>query len=86
MIVSDHATEFISNAIFSWANENKIDWHYIAPGKSMQNSLCESCDGRMRDVLLSEKLFLSLKHSRERLVHGRKNEAMDVRDYLMKIR
>jgi len=35
---------------------------------------------------LSETLFLSLKHSRERLVHGLKNEAMDVRDYLMKIR
>lgn len=54
MMVSDHGTEFTSNAILSWANENKIDWHYIAPGKPMQNSFCESFNGRMRDELLNE--------------------------------
>jgi transposase InsO family protein len=37
MIVSDNGTEFTSNAILSWANENKIDWHYVASGKPMQN-------------------------------------------------
>lgn len=67
MIVSDHTTEFISNAIFSWANENKIDWHYIAPGKPMQNGFCESFNGRMRDELLNETLFLGLKHAREKI-------------------
>jgi len=67
MIVSDHGTEFTSNAILSWANENKIDWHYIAPGKPMQNGFCESFNGRMRDELLNETLFLGLKHAREKI-------------------
>jgi transposase InsO family protein len=54
MIVSDHGTEFTSHAIFSWVNENKIDWHYIAPEKPMQNGFCESFNGGMRDELLNE--------------------------------
>jgi putative transposase len=54
MIVSDHGTEFTSNAILSWANENKIDWHYIAPGKPKRNGFCESFNRGMRDELLNE--------------------------------
>jgi putative transposase len=37
MIVSDNGTEFTSHAIFAWAKDHAIDWHYIAPGKPMQN-------------------------------------------------
>ena len=37
MIVSDNGTELISNAILSWQQEHDIEWHYIAPGKPMQN-------------------------------------------------
>ncbi|CAJ0855594.1 hypothetical protein AMST5_00847 [freshwater sediment metagenome] len=37
MIVSDNGTEFTSNAMLSWAQEHKIVWHFIAPGKPMQN-------------------------------------------------
>ena len=54
MIVSDHGTEFTSNTILSWTNENKIDWHHIAPGKPMQNGFCERFNGGMRDELLNE--------------------------------
>lgn len=32
MIVSDHGTEFTSNAILSWTEEQRVEWHYIAPG------------------------------------------------------
>ena len=32
MIVSDNETEFTSNAVLAWAQENKITWHFIAPG------------------------------------------------------
>jgi putative transposase len=35
MIVCDHGTEFTSNAVLSWTNEHRIEWHYIAPGKPM---------------------------------------------------
>ncbi len=30
MIVSDNGSEFTSNAILSWAGEERIEWHYIA--------------------------------------------------------
>jgi transposase InsO family protein len=60
MIVSDHGTEFTSNAILAWAKDHKVDWHYIAPGKPMQNGYIESFNGRMRDELLNESLFLDL--------------------------
>jgi putative transposase len=64
MIVSDNGTEFTSNAILSWAQDHKIFWHFIAPGRPMQNGFCESFNGRMRDELLNESLFLSLDHAR----------------------
>ena len=35
MVVSDNGTEFTSNAILNWADEAKVEWHYIAPGKPM---------------------------------------------------
>lgn len=67
MIVSDNGTEFTSNAILSWASERRIDWHYIAPGKPMQNAYVESFNGRMRDELLNESLFFGLDHARKQL-------------------
>jgi putative transposase len=59
--------EFTSHAILSWANKNKIDWHYIAQEKPMQNGFCESFNGGMRDELFNETLFLGLKHAREKI-------------------
>jgi len=53
MIISDHGTEFTSNAMLGWASEHRIAWHFIAPGKPMQNGICESFNGRMRDELLT---------------------------------
>lgn len=41
-----------------------MEWHYIASGKPMQNGYAESFNGRMRDGLLNETLFLSLDHAR----------------------
>jgi putative transposase len=64
IIVSDHGTKFTSNAVLSWTNEHRIAWHYIAPGKPMQNGFCESFNGRMRDELLNETLFFGLDHAR----------------------
>src|SRR6266540_4784683 len=45
MIVSDHGTEFTSNAVLSWAEDHRVEWHYIAPGKPMQNGHIESFNG-----------------------------------------
>jgi transposase InsO family protein len=65
MIVSDNGTEFTSNAILGWQQERGIEWHYIAPGKPMQNGYIESFNGRMRDELLNESLFLDLDQARQ---------------------
>ena len=64
MIVSDHGTEFTSNAILVWSKDHRVEWHYIAPGKPMQNGYVESFNGRMRDELLNETLFLGIGYAR----------------------
>jgi transposase InsO family protein len=69
MIVSDNGTEFTSNAMFAWAQDNRVVWHFIAPGKPMQNGFCESFNGRMRDELLNESLFLDLDHARTKITN-----------------
>src|ERR1700761_6059089 len=67
MIVSDNGTEFTSTAILAWAEDHRVAWHYIAPGKPTQNGFVESFNGRMRDELLNETLFFSLDHARQKL-------------------
>ena len=69
MIVSDNGTEFTSNAMLAWAQDNRVVWHFIAPGKPMQNGFCESFNGRMRDELLNESLFLGLDHARTKITN-----------------
>ena len=64
MIVSDNGTEFTANAILTWSKDHEVEWHYIAPGKPMQNGFVESFNGRMRDELLNETLFHGLDHAR----------------------
>ncbi len=64
MIVSDNGTELTSNAILAWSKDQKVEWHYIAPGRPMQNGYIESFNGRMRDELFNESLFFGLDHAR----------------------
>jgi putative transposase len=65
MIVSDNGTEFTSNAILAWQQEREVEWHYIAPGKPMQNGFVESFNGRLRDECLNEHLFHNLNEARQ---------------------
>jgi putative transposase len=71
MVISDNGTELTSTAILQWQQETGIDWHYIAPGKPMQNGFIESFNGRLRDELLNETMFRSLAHAREVLSEWR---------------
>jgi putative transposase len=67
LCVSDNGTELTSMAILRWCQETTLEWHYIAPGKPTQNAFIESFNGRLRDELLNETLFVSLTHARSAL-------------------
>jgi len=66
-IVSDNGTEFTCNAMLAWCKETGIDWHFIAPGKPIQNAFVESFNGRMRDELLNETLFFDIDDARAKI-------------------
>ena len=59
-IVSDNGTELTSRAVLEWSNRTGIDWHYIAPGKPVQNAFVESFNGRFRDECLNEEVSAGL--------------------------
>jgi putative transposase len=47
-----------------WAKDHDVNWYYIAPSRPMQNGYIESFNGRMRDELLNESLFIDLDQAR----------------------
>jgi putative transposase len=73
MVVSDNGTELTSNAMLKWQEERKVEWHYIAPGKPMQNGFVESFNGRLRDECLNEHLFDNLRHARQLIAAWRED-------------
>ncbi len=64
MIVSDNGTELTRRAVLSWVEETGVEWHYIAPGKPVQNAFVESFNGKLRDECLNEHVFTSLSEAR----------------------
>lgn len=63
-IVSDNGTELTSRAVLQWAQDNRIEWHYITPGKPTENGYTESMNGKIRDECLNEEIFGSLAYAR----------------------
>jgi putative transposase len=43
----------------------RVAWHYIQPGKPVQNAFIESFNSRLRDECLNEHVFLTLVEARE---------------------
>jgi putative transposase len=64
VIVSDNGTELTSGAVLRWAI-GRVAWHYIQPGKPVQNAFIESFNSRLRDECLNEHLFVRLSEARE---------------------
>src|SRR5580692_5235522 len=63
-VVSDNGTELTSGAVLRWAT-GRLAWHYIEPGKPVQNAFVESFNSKLRDECLNKHLFLSLAGARE---------------------
>ena len=57
-------TELTSAAVLRWV-PGRVMWHYIEPGKPVQNAFIESFNSRLRDECLNEHLFGSLAEARE---------------------
>ncbi len=62
-VVSDNGTELTSGAVLRWAT-TRVAWHYIEPGKPVQNAFIESFNSKLRDECLNEHVFLSLAEAR----------------------
>jgi putative transposase len=63
MVVSNHGTELTSGAVLRWATK-RVAWHYIEPGKPVQNAFIESFNSKLRDECLIEHVFTSLAEAR----------------------
>jgi putative transposase len=64
VIVSDNGTELTSMAVLRWAAD-RVGWHYIQPGKPVQNAFIESFNSKLRDECLNEHVFSSLAEARQ---------------------
>jgi putative transposase len=58
-----YGTELTSVAVLRWAAA-RVVWHYIEPGKPVQNAFIESFNSRLRDECLNEHVFLTLTQAR----------------------
>jgi len=52
VIVSDHGTEFTSNAILAWAEQYRTEGHRIALGKPMQNGALKRVPAALSEVMI----------------------------------
>lgn len=72
-IRSDNGPEFISKAVEQWAYENGVEWHFIEPGKPIENAYIESFNGKFRDECLNENWFTALADARQKIEHWRQD-------------
>ena len=56
----DNGPELTAQALVDWADERRIDLHYIQPGKPDQNAFIERFNRSYRTEVLNAHLFESL--------------------------
>lgn len=64
IITCDNGPEFTSNHFDAWAYSREIKIDFIAPGKPVQNGLCESFNGSFRNECLNASWFEPLAQAR----------------------
>lgn len=77
VITCDNGPEFTSNHFDAWAFDRGIKTDFIAPGKPVQNGLCESFNGSFRNECLNASWFRSVAQARREIESWRRdyNEA-----------
>lgn len=66
-ITCDNGTEFTSQAVDLWADQNGVTLDFIRPGKPVDNAFIESFNGRLRDECLNSEIFLNLEDAKRKL-------------------
>lgn len=79
-IVLDNGPELRSQVLDQWANGHRITLRFIAPGKPVQNAVCESFNGRFRDECLNQHWFLNLDDART-IIEGWRQDYNQVRPH-----
>lgn len=76
-ITCDNGPEFRSVALDAWAYEHHVTLAFIEPGKPVQNAVCESFNGRMRDECLNSHWWRTIAEARQGIEEFRRdyNEA-----------
>lgn len=66
-LVMDNGPEFRGRALDEWAWGQRVELHFIDPGKPVQNAYIESFNGKFRDECLNANYFLDLGDAREKI-------------------
>ena len=63
-IRSDNGPEFVAEAVRRWLARADVGTLFVAKGSPWENGYVESFNGKLRDELLNQELFLSLEEAR----------------------
>jgi len=72
-IIVDNGPEFRSKLLQSWAKDQQIRLHFIAPGKPTQNAYIESFNGKFRDECLNQHWFSTINEAKMIINNWREN-------------
>ena len=64
-LITHNGTEFTATEFKEWAERKGIKLFYIKPGRPVENGLCESFNGRVRDECLNHSVFINYEDASE---------------------
>ncbi len=72
-LLTDNGPEFAGTALAAWTYANKIEHHFIHPGKPNQNAYVEIFNGKVRDECLNEHWWRNIDHARNKIERRRRD-------------
>ena len=72
-IRSDNGAEFTAKAVRTWLSQLGVKILFIEPGSPWVNGYIESFNGKMRDELLNQEIFTTLKEAKLSIEQWRKD-------------